>query len=61
MSDSQARQVSTTLYEEDIALIEQVSREKNLRNFSAALRFIIGEYRTTHPELHHAHNDRPKR
>jgi hypothetical protein len=52
MADSQyeSRQVSVSLYEEDVALIEQVSRVNNLRNFSAALRLIINDYRTTHPE-----------
>lgn len=62
MSDSQQRAVAvnTSLYEEDIALIEQVSRTYNLRNFSAALRLIINEYRTTHLESHNAHNNRPK-
>ena len=63
MGDSQyeSKQVSVSLYEEDITLIEQVSRANNLRNFSAALRLIINDYRTTHPEPHHAHNSRPER
>lgn len=63
MGDSQyeAKQVSVSLYEEDIALIEQVARANNLRNFSAALRMIINDYRTTHPESNHVHNSRPKR
>lgn len=63
MGDSQyeSKQVSISLYEEDITLIEQVARAYNLRNFSAALRLIINEYRTTHAESNHAHNNRPKR
>lgn len=60
-SQYESKQVSISLYDEDITLVEQVARSYNLRNFSAELRLIINEYRTTHPESNHAHSDRPKR
>jgi hypothetical protein len=44
MKQEEAQKVSVSLYDDDREIVERVSQEKGLNNFSAALRMIIREW-----------------